>query len=74
MLDALAPYAKAVVAFLAPGILVLCVPLLAGRMPSSADNGSAPVALKALGSHSQPRLPWLEEALQEGFSPRVRRV
>ena len=37
MLDALAPYAKAVVAFLAPGILVLCVPLLAGRMPSSAD-------------------------------------
>lgn len=37
MLDALAPYAKAVVAFLAPGILVLCVPLLAGRMPSAAD-------------------------------------
>ena len=37
LLGPLAPYAKALVALLAPGILIVCGPLLAGRPPLLAD-------------------------------------
>lgn len=37
MFEKIAPYRKAVIAFLAPGILVLCTPLLAGRAPTVSD-------------------------------------
>ena len=37
MIEQLQPYWKAVVAFFAPGILVLCAPLTAGRVPTQAD-------------------------------------
>ena len=37
LLGPLAPYAKAVMALLAPGILIVCGPLLAGRPPLLAD-------------------------------------
>ena len=43
MLTKIAPYAKAILAFLAPGILLLCIPLQAGRVPS------IPELLSALG-------------------------
>ena len=44
LLGPLAPYAKALVAFLAPGLLVLAVPLTAGRVPTLAE------CLTALGT------------------------
>ena len=37
LLGPLAPYAKALVAFLAPGLLILAVPLTAGRVPTLAE-------------------------------------
>lgn len=36
-MDKLKPYAKAVVGFLAPGILILCQPLLSGRLPTTSE-------------------------------------
>ncbi|HEY3545045.1 MAG TPA: hypothetical protein VGK17_03010 [Propionicimonas sp.] len=37
MLDKIAPYWKAVVGFFGPGIIMLCNPLLAGRIPTQAE-------------------------------------
>ena len=41
LLGPLAPYAKALIAFLAPGLLILAVPLQAGRAPTVAEYLSA---------------------------------
>ena len=37
MIEKIAPYWKAVVAFFAPGVLVVCAPLMAGRVPTQAE-------------------------------------
>jgi len=37
MIEKVAPYWKAVVAFFAPGIIVICGPLMAGRVPTQAE-------------------------------------
>lgn len=58
-LDAIAPYRKAIVAFFAPGLVVLANALLQGRMPTQPEwlIAVGTTIVTALGVYATPNAP-----------------